>query len=188
MSIFNRLIKNNLPTSIKFIPNRKCPSVEKLLYNFWIKVDIKNKNDYWPWLGALSGKNTRNNCRVRGSFSIQGKNYVSSRLSYILCIGDPGEYMVCHTCDNGLCCNPNHFFLGTNDDNQKDMHNKNRHIALKGLESPRAKLTRKQITKICKLHKKGVKATELAIKFGVGKSTIHYLLSGTTYKNVERPL
>ena len=33
---------------------------------------------------------------------------------------------VCHTCDNGICINPDHLFLGTNSDNQKDAYRKGR--------------------------------------------------------------
>lgn len=37
----------------------------------------------------------------------------------------PGLF-VCHTCDNRLCINPDHLFLGTAKDNNMDMKSKNR--------------------------------------------------------------
>lgn len=38
----------------------------------------------------------------------------------------PAGKMVCHTCDNPKCCNPNHMFLGTYADNHADMRAKKR--------------------------------------------------------------
>jgi hypothetical protein len=38
----------------------------------------------------------------------------------------PPGLLVCHSCDNPPCCNPNHFFLGTALDNNGDAKRKGR--------------------------------------------------------------
>ena len=48
--------------------------------------------------------------------------------------------MVLHTCDNPSCVNPEHLFLGTNQDNMDDKVSKNRQSKLNGKDNGRAKL------------------------------------------------
>ena len=60
---------------------------------------------------------------------IQGKTVRAHRISYQLFIGPISKgMMVCHSCDNPLCVNPKHLFLGTQKDNIQDLMKKNRNF------------------------------------------------------------
>lgn len=74
----------------------------------------------WEWTGA------RVDDRY-GNFVFHWKSMLAHRISWIISNGDlPDDIYVCHTCDNGLCVNPDHLFLGTQKDNMDDMYSKGR--------------------------------------------------------------
>jgi|688.fasta_scaffold1093808_2 hypothetical protein len=80
----------------------------------------------WLWL----------KCEAKGYGKIRFKNKLAtaSRVSYETFICDPGDKHVLHKCDNPLCINPEHLFLGTHDDNMRDKVSKNR--SMKGSKNP----------------------------------------------------
>ena len=82
-----------------------------------------NKTDgCWIW-------NAATRTTGYGVFSYKGKAVTASRVSYILYKGEiPDGLHVLHTCDNRLCVNPDHLFLGTNTDNVEDRKAKNRRV------------------------------------------------------------
>jgi hypothetical protein len=63
-----------------------------------------------------------------GQFSFGGRPVPASRAAWLITIGPltSAEY-VCHTCDNRLCCNLAHLWIGSHADNLRDMTSKGRH-------------------------------------------------------------
>lgn len=92
---------------------------------FWAKVKKGKVNECWNWTGAKKGAGY-------GHLSLNKAAYKSifmgaHRFSWLLHFGEiPKEMIVCHKCDNMLCVNPKHLFLGTRKDNTQDMVQKNR--------------------------------------------------------------
>lgn len=88
---------------------------------FWDKVDRRGPQDCWEWTAA---KDARGYGRVG---SKRPRTELAHRVAYRLTKGEiPSGMLVCHSCDNPPCCNPEHLFVGTDADNNKDMHTKGR--------------------------------------------------------------
>lgn len=144
--------------SIKITPTDK--------YN---RLVIKNETGCWGWSGRLT-------TRGYATFKLRGIRYVAHRFSYELHHGLILDKKVCHKCDNTVCSNPDHLFLGTNKDNTIDMMLKGRHN--------KAILTPSDVIEIRNLISKGHLSSTLAKQYGVSKQTIKHLKAGRTWKFV----
>jgi hypothetical protein len=131
---------------------------------FWSYI---NKTDEcWNWLGCVD-RNTG-----YGKLSFNGrKNSSPHRVAYELTFGIiPIGMWVLHKCDNRICCNPSHLFLGTSEDNINDMLNKGRNPI--GEKVGTSKLTKEEVVSIKEMLGDGMKHIDIARMFGVKKVTI----------------
>jgi hypothetical protein len=157
---------------------------EKDIKRFWKSVDVRDENECWNW-------NRKFRHRGYGRFYFGGaknaKTASSSRIAYAISFGDPLGLVVCHKCDNRLCCNPNHLFVGTQGDNMRDMVAKNRsnYIGKKHESHPQARLNKVQVIEIRHRFASGERKAELARQYGVAYMTITCVVRGLTWKGVE---
>ena len=132
----------------------------------------------------------------RGGFYLNGRTELAHRASYILPRGPiPAGLFVCHRCDNPICVNPDHLFLGSQSDNMRDMVSKGRHFSqrhpeiaerigfergsnnthTRGEGNPKAKLTIAQVMAI-RADARPTKA--VAAEYGVNRTTIQRIRGG----------
>lgn len=146
-------------------------------------------NGCWNWTGAVfkgSGYGAFQMSNPRGTWG-------AHRASFMLHgKGDPDGWFVCHKCDNRLCVNPEHLFLGTPQDNIDDMVAKRRHCfgkerveaALNAKRVARRKLTEEQALEIFNRYQTGESRFKLAAEFGVHPDTVYKLVTGHSWSHV----
>jgi hypothetical protein len=103
-------------------PKRSWPD------RFWAQV-IKSTN-CWLWTGRRDGS-----LRYGRTRDGEGKMGYAHRFAWRLLRGPiPKGACLCHHCDNPLCVNPAHLFLGTRADNVRDCIAKGRHVSCRRKE------------------------------------------------------
>lgn len=128
---------------------------------FWNKV-IKTET-CWIWQASTHASGY-------GQFRFDGKKRSAHRVAYTLTYGSVADdLLVCHTCDNRLCVNPKHLFLGTHNDNMADASRKNR---LVGKQHGSRWITPNRLDDIKYLHELGLNNTEIGLELNCHRSTI----------------
>jgi len=156
--------------------------------SFWARV--KKTDGCWEWQGATS--------RGYGRVIWHGKKYRAHRIAAWLSglLENPrgasgiaasgiADNLVLHKCDNRKCCNPKHFFIGSQADNTKDAVAKNR--LAKGERGGAAKLTNEQADQIRKEYAQGNRfQKDIAKDYGVSATTISWVTMGKCYKSINK--
>lgn len=117
-----------------------------------------------------------------GQICIRGKAVLANRFSFMLFKGDPSGYCVLHTCDNRLCVNPDHLYLGDRAQNAKDRDSRGR--VQRGERHVRAKLNELQVVIIREAIKDGFSNASISRYFKVKENTISNIKIGDTWKHI----
>lgn len=137
---------------------------------FWAKV--RKSEGCWEWTGTLHPKT-----RYGAILMPNGKKEPAHRMSYRLAHGEiPKGQKVLHRCDNPPCVNPDHLFLGTQQDNVRDCVQKGRNTS---------KLSRQQVEAMLKERMQGARICDLAIRYGVKWCQVWKIVNGRQWKHVQ---
>jgi len=156
------------------VPLQKCGVKQP---EFWSLVNKKSEMECWPWLGAV-------NQWGYGRFRHEGFYAMAHRVAYELTYFRVIKGLIAmHTCDNPICCNPNHIVLGTHADNQADKFKKNRQA--KGEIVGTALLTEAQVKEARSKYKPRVMTYKmLAKEYGVCKDTMQKAIRGIYWSHI----
>ena len=169
----------------------KRQSIEQ---RFWLKVE-KNLNSCWEW----NGRTTPSGYGAFDCHLYEKRETRAHRISWILTNEKsiPEGLVVCHSCDNRICVNPSHLFLGTPLENNIDMVKKGRNSfgdnhysrrnpekLARGSGHGNSNLTEERVVEILKLHKLGRSCKDIAIEFNVSTHIIYAIIKRKTWKHV----
>lgn len=130
----------------------------------------------WLWLRGVSQEGY-------GRLRVNGKAQSAHRVSYEEYVGPiPDGLYVCHHCDTPGCINPEHLFVGTNQDNMADRANKGRAL---GEKNNAAKLSDKDVVEIADLIREGnCFQTEIAARYGVTDKLVSHIKLGLRWAHL----
>lgn len=145
----------------------KRPPLRIYIRRFWERVGNPDRRGCMKWLGHVSSSNGY------GQLNFNGEKAWAHRVAFRISAGFfPDGLCVCHRCDNALCVNPRHLFLGTVEDNNHDMARKGR--AARGEKNGSAKLNARKVLAIRKSFETGARTAKT---YGVSEALVSLIRS-----------
>jgi hypothetical protein len=158
-------------------PRAACSSV----CAFWRLVDKSAGPDAcWPWIGHVTPSTGYGDVPARYNSGTRITAHRHAWKLHNLC--DPDKLFVLHRCDNRVCCNPAHLFIGTARVNAFDAGSKGRPFACApGEGHPKAKLSEAIVRHIRSCLDD---ADMLAERYGVSPGTVRAARRGETWRHL----
>ena len=144
---------------------------------FWLKVARGEPDACWPWLGSVFQRGGYGRIQFPGNRGTTAHRYL-----WTLLYGKPHpDLEICHRCDNRICCNPAHLFIGTPKDNAQDKMRKGRMVRMNGERNGACKLTAADIIAI---RTSPEDCGVLSKVYGVSSSNIRMIRTRRTWNHV----
>jgi hypothetical protein len=138
----------------------------------------------WLWEGSYHSTSGYGVMRIGSDVDGTARMVLAHRLSFEIFRGSIGENkFVCHKCDNIICVNPDHLFMGTPSDNTSDMMKKgrNRYVAHAGERNGCSKLTNEQVVQIRSDHRV---LRLVAAEYGISKTVVSQIKRRKKWKHL----
>lgn len=155
---------------------------EKYVDRFWSKADVRSEDECWLWQRGVSdaGYGQFSAPKVGGGF----RTALAHRVSYSLEKGHLERGMVIdHLCRVRSCVNPKHLELVTYGDNVRRGDTPGNDWS-QGEKHAVALLTDAQATEIRVRVQAGEKGKDLALEFGVSRSTVSMIKRNKTWRHL----
>jgi predicted XRE-type DNA-binding protein len=142
----------------------------------------QNDSGCWIWTAGRQSSGY-------GQFSLKHGHVTGAhRASWLLHRGPvPDGLFVLHRCDNKLCVNPEHLFVGTQAENLADMCRKGRHATdyNNGERNSAAKLTAEKVVEIRALYATGgCYQYEIGERFGLSQPQVSAIVRRASWDHV----
>lgn len=194
-------LRRNYGTKLRYCSNACSAAARQRepAERFWALVN--QTDSCWLWIGAKSPKGYGRFC-VRHGYTTE-----AHRFAWELAHGPiPDSLCVLHNCPNGddpSCVRPDHMWLGTIAQNNRDMADKGRasriakavgdkngahthpDLVPRGEQHGKAKLTETMVKLIRAEYAAGVSSNELARRLNVTRGAIGHVVKRTNWKHVK---
>lgn len=149
---------------------------KRFIETFWNNVDIREKEICWIYKGTVGWKGY-------GQVYYKRKYEKAHRIAYILTYGEipKDKPHIRHTCDNPLCCNPNHLISGTNQDNINDKMVRKRSII--GEKHPNHKLLAKEVKELRDKYRSGMDTITISKLYNISREEVYFILRNERWKD-----
>lgn len=126
----------------------------------------------WLWMASLGEKGY-------GEFWFENQMRRAHRVAWALYRGTINDLHVLHHCDNRVCVNPDHLYLGTHVQNMAQRES--RGMTIRGSRSPLAKLTEEDVAYI---RRSTMTRRELMQIYNLSSGAIQHILQRRTWPHV----
>jgi hypothetical protein len=147
---------------------------------FFKRIEVGDVKECWKWTGSVMKANWHGQWR-----NSAGQIEPTHRAAWRILKGEiPEGAFVLHRCDNPICVNPSHLFLGSQSDNLRDMWSKGRAKPKthSGEQHGMSKLTVEIVKEIRASSESGV---ALAAKFGISPTTVCDIRKRRSWNQVQ---
>ena len=150
-----------------------------LIDRFNAKWKLNSRTECWEWIAATWGSGYGQIKWPRARKQVQ-----AHRLSFLIHKGDiPKGRCVLHRCDNRLCVNPEHLFLGSKLDNARDMVSKRRHCF--GEKQGASKLSETEVRAALALIASGMPQIRVAEMMNISPMQVSRIKRGERWGHIQ---